>query len=203
LVEPADRSLTLRDLEAQYYGLLIRTPELEQHLGKEFETVAYTGACRALTNRMSQSQAAVLNGVAAMGISNAIDREVPAVNVWSLATSGAITVFSPQPEPVIRWRAGEWEVTIDRGLQARIIAMRSAKLPDETGGVLFGLVDIPGKRIHLIDASPDSIESPSGFIRGMQGVEQDLDRVFHVTAGQARYVGEWHSHQARPMRGRS
>jgi hypothetical protein len=190
LVEPADRSLTLRDLEAQYYGLLIRTPELEQHLGKEFETVAYTGACRALTNRMSQSQAA-------------IDRGFSALNVWSLATSGAITVFSPQPEPVIRWRAGEWEVTIDRGLQARIIAMRSAKLPDETGGVLFGLVDIPGKRIHLIDASPDSIESPSGFIRGMQGVEQDLDRVFHVTAGQARYVGEWHSHQARPMRGRS
>jgi integrative and conjugative element protein (TIGR02256 family) len=200
LVEQADRSLTLRDLEAQYYGLLIRTPELEQHLGKEFETVAYTGACRALTNRMSQSRAAVLSGVAAMGISNAIDREVPAVNVWSLATSGAITVFSPQPEPVIRWRAGEWEVTIDRGLQARIIAMRSAKLPDETGGVLFGLVDIPDKRIHLIYASPappDSIESPSGFIRGMQGVEQDLDRVFRVTAGQVRYVGEWHSHPPR------
>ena len=79
-------------------------------------------------------------------------------------------------------------------------AMRRAKLPDETGGILFGLVDIPEKRIHLVDASPappDSIESPAGFIRGMQGVKQNIDRVFRVSGGQVRYVGEWHSHPPR------
>ena len=75
MIEPSDRSLKLRDLEAQYFGLLIRTPELEQHLGKESETVTYTGACRALTNRISESRAAVLAVLPAMGISGAIDRE--------------------------------------------------------------------------------------------------------------------------------
>ena len=200
LIEPSDRSLKLRDLEAQYFGLLIRTPELEQHLGKEAETVAYTGACRALTNRISQSRAAVLSGLAAMGISGTIDNDAGAITVWSLAPSGAVTTFSPATEPVIRWRSGEWEIAIDRGLQERMNAMRRAKLPNETGGILLGLVDIPAKHIHLVEASqapPDSEESPAGFVRGMQGVKENIERVSRVSGSQVRYVGEWHSHPPR------
>ena len=52
LVEPSDRTLTLRDLEAQYLGLVLRTERLADHLGRPAETVAYTGACRAITNRI-------------------------------------------------------------------------------------------------------------------------------------------------------
>jgi hypothetical protein len=47
LAEPADRALTLRDLEAQYLGVVLRTERLAEHLGKQAETVGYTGACRA------------------------------------------------------------------------------------------------------------------------------------------------------------
>ena len=44
LTEPVDRSLNLRDLEAQYLGLVLRTDRLADHLGKPAETIAYTGA---------------------------------------------------------------------------------------------------------------------------------------------------------------
>src|SRR4029077_8773089 len=50
LAEPKDRAVTLRDLEAQYHALILHTPQLADHLGKLAETVAYTGACRAITN---------------------------------------------------------------------------------------------------------------------------------------------------------
>jgi hypothetical protein len=43
LAEPAGRALTLRDLEAQYLGLVLRTRKLADHLGKLAETIAYTG----------------------------------------------------------------------------------------------------------------------------------------------------------------
>jgi hypothetical protein len=127
-----------------------------------------------------------------MGISNTIDHKLPAINVWSLAKSGAVAAFSPMVENVIRWKMADWEITLDMGLSDRLMAMRNEKKPNETGGILFGLVDIPDKKIRLVDASPappDSTEKRTEFIRGMHGVKEDIDRVFRVTGGQIRYVG--------------
>ena len=75
--------------------------------------------------------------------------------------------------------------------------MRAARLPEETGGVLTGIVDIPARRIQLVDAAPappDSKASVCGFERGTSGVQEYLKRVYEQTRGQVRYVGEWHSH---------
>jgi hypothetical protein len=200
LTEPADRALTLRDIEAQYFGLVLRTEHLGEHLGKEPETVAYTGACRAITNRIPQWRAAVLSGMVAGGLTSALDTDAGAVVIWSLATDGSARVDRAEPEPVTRFRAGAWEIVFDAGLMRRINRMRDARLPAETGGILFGLVDIPANRIHLVDASPaptDSDEQPTGFVRGVAGVEDLMDRVRQRTGGQVRYVGEWHSHPPR------
>ena len=103
-------------------------------------------------------------------------------------------------EPVLRYEAIGWIITIDAGVARRIVAMREARLPSETGGILFGLVDIPARRVHLVDATPaplDSIEEPGGFVRGMAGVDKMMEDVRRRTAGQVRYVGEWHSHPPR------
>jgi hypothetical protein len=70
----------------------------------------------------------------------------------------------------------------------------------ETGGILFGLVAVPAKRIHLVDATPappDSHEELVGFVRGVAGVSAIMDEVRLRTIGQVRYVGEWHSHPPR------
>ena len=63
-----DRAVTLRDLEAQYHALILHTPQLADHLGKLAETVAYTGACRAITNRILAVACRYLSGLAAVGI---------------------------------------------------------------------------------------------------------------------------------------
>jgi hypothetical protein len=200
LAEPAGRTLTLRDLEAQYYGLLLRKPGLSEHLGREAEMIAYTGACRAITNRIPQSRAAILSGLAALGLSAVVDGAAGAISVWTLAADGSVATETVAPEPVIRFRSEAWEIAMDTGLLSRIQQMREARVQAETGGVLFGLVDIPAKRIHLVDASPappDSIERRDEFIRGMSGVDDLIESVRRRTAGQVRYVGEWHSHPPR------
>ena len=111
--------------------------------------------------------------------------------------SGAVDVHEPAVTPADSFRAEEWTVSIDQGLTDRIVSMRAARLPEETGGVLTGIVDIPAKRIQLVDAAPappDSKASASGFERGTSGVREYLERVNEQTRGQVRYVGEWHSH---------
>lgn len=200
LAEPADRALTLRDLEAQYLGLVLRTERLADHLGRQAETIAYTGACRAITNRIPQSRAAILSGLAATGLAAAVDAEEAVIRIWTLARDGGVSVDAAPLEPVIRFRAGEWEIAIDAGLVRRLHEMRVSRLPSETGGILFGLVDIPAKRIHLVDASaapPDSDEQPGSFVRGVSGVEELMESVRRRSGGQLRYVGEWHSHPPR------
>jgi len=200
LSEPLDRALTLRDLEAQYLGLVLRTDRLSRHLGVQADTIAYTGACRAITNRIPQSQVNVLTGLAASGLGKAVDSDEGSIAIWSISPEGAVTIDAVKPETALSYRVLDWVISIDAGLIQRIHDMRDERLPAETGGLLFGLVDIPASRIHLVDASlapPDSKELPDGFERGIQGVEELLDSVRRRTAGQVRYVGEWHSHPPR------
>jgi len=200
LAEPADRALTLRDLEAQYYGLVLRTPRLASHLGKDAETIAYTGACRAITNRIPESRAAILSGLAANGLSAIVDQPGGAISVWSLAPLGEVALDTAPLEAVSRYRARGWTITIDDGLIRRIHNLRRPKLPRETGGILFGLVDIPAQEIYLVDATPappGSVEERGQFIRGMGGVDEMMLDAHRRTGGQVRYVGEWHSHPPR------
>ena len=114
-----------------------------------------------------------------------------------MGEAGAVSVNETVPAPVHVFRSGDWTVAIDDALVESLYAMREACLPNETGGVLTGIVDIPAQRIHLVDAAPeppDSVSSPSGFTRGRAGVRENLEDVNRKTRGQVRYVGEWHSH---------
>lgn len=197
LAEPSDRSLALRDLEAQYYALASRDERLSDHLTPSGDGFAYTGACRAITNLMPESNVMTLSGLLAGALGKAVDGEDAVLKVWSMKENGALELVEVDPPAVTCFRAGDWRITIDRHLTERILAMRSESLPDETGGVLTGLVDIPEKLIHLADAAlapADSQRSPGQFVRGTNGVRNYLDDVFTRTRGQVRYVGEWHSH---------
>lgn len=196
MAEPVNRKLSLRDLEAQYLGLILRTERLAEHL-KSPETIAYTGACRAITNRIPESRVSILSGLVANGMSKAADRSNAVISIWSLAPNGRVTFNSVTPKPVSRFNADGWTITIDSGLTKRIHAMRKDRLPNETGGILLGCVDIPNKLIHLVDASsapPDSKEKRNSFKRGRKGVQELIESVANRTMDQVRYVGEWHSH---------
>jgi hypothetical protein len=200
LAEPSDRSLTLRDLEAQYLGLVAREEGLSGHLASPAGTYAYTGACRAITNQIPQSRIMTLSGLVSYGLGAAVDHDAAVIRIWSMSGAGAVTVHEFEPAPVETFQAGSWHVSMDCALRERIKTLRSARLPEETGGVLTGVVDIPAQRIHLVDAAPapeGSESSATRFVRGTVGVQDYLDDVLQRTSGQVRYVGEWHSHPPR------
>lgn len=197
LAEPSDRSLTLRDLEAQYYGFVSRDEQLAGHLTPSDNGFAYTGACRAITNFMPQSNVMTLSGLLAGALGRAVDADDAVLKIWSLHDDGGVNVCGIDPPSVTSFEAGDWTISVDLDLANRILAMRDAALPNETGGVLTGIVDIPEKIIHLADAAPappDSRGSLGQFVRGTDGVRAHLDDVFARTRGQVRYIGEWHSH---------
>ena len=198
LAEPSDRALTLRDLEAQYYRLVLEAGSLSGHLDRSVETFAYTGGCRAISNRFPQSNVSVLAGLVAMKLGSAVDQPGAVLSVWTLASNGEVALDTAPPDPITRYLGkNDWKITTDSGLVRQILAMREERLPVETGGMLFGVVDVPSRSIYLVHAAAapdDSIESIDGFERGVQGVEEYIDRIRRRTSGQVRYVGEWHSH---------
>lgn len=197
LAEPADRTVTLRDLEAQYLGLVARDDRLEGHLTAGDGTYAYTGACRAITNLIPESRVMAMSGLVSGGLGLAVDQDEGAIRIWSMSEGGAVAFVEIEPEPVKRFKAGDWTIAIDHGLIERIQGMRDDQPPAETGGVLSGVVDIPAKCIHLVNAAPapaDSKGSATGFVRGTSGVQDYLDHTSERTRGQVRYIGEWHSH---------
>ena len=205
LAEPDDRKLTLRDLEAQYFALVSVDRRLVDHLTPSENGFAYSGACRAITNFMPESNVMTLSGLLTGALGKAVDEHNAALQVFSLRGNGTVNVIAIKPSVMKRVNAGEWQITIDQALLECICSMRNRKLPNETGGVLTGVVDIPAKHIHLANAAPapkDSIETPDEFVRGTCGVRNYLDDVSTRTRGQVRYVGEWHSHppvsSARP-----
>ena len=197
LVEPTDRMCTLRDLEAQYLGLISMHEQLSNHLLKSEKTFAYTGACRAITNLIPQSQILTLSGLIASGLKKTIAQDEGAIKIWSLDENGAVDFCEFNPTAITSFHAADWTIVVDQRVIQSIMKLRCDSLPNETGGILFGVVDIPAKYIHLVGATAapvDSKENLSEFVRGTAGVQENIDNVFERTKGQVRYVGEWHSH---------
>ncbi|GJD92409.1 hypothetical protein BHAOGJBA_5963 [Methylobacterium hispanicum] len=197
LVEPEDRSLTLRDLEAQYYRAVLQRPELERHLTAVGERFAYTGACRAVTNRVPESRIALLSSLAATGLAQALGQAGASIRVWSVDLDGRVCVSNPRTAPVTRYPLLDWEITVDADAHAQMVAMRVGVLPSETGGSAVGIVDSLARKVHLVEplpAPPDSKGSPTGFERGIAGLSDDVTGRLARTMDQTQYIGEWHSH---------
>lgn len=196
LAEGKDRSISLREIEAQYYNVILTTRELKDHLATQ-AGVRYSGSCRTLTNRIPERSAAILSGVVAGGIKRQLDLEAGGINIWSLGDDGGIRALHFDLLPPLRRLLGEWTVTVDGRLATQLRQDRQEQLPSETGGVLLGIVDFERRAIHVahaLTAPPDSQGSAAGFERGVQGLESGIEEACKTVMHQIRYVGEWHSH---------
>ncbi|MBB4426597.1 integrative and conjugative element protein (TIGR02256 family) [Bradyrhizobium sp. CIR48] len=196
LVQDREGKTDLRALEAAYYAQILTKEELADHLSQSANAIPYAGACRSVTNRIPAARAVALSGLVGMGLSKAIDRDEALVQIWSLAESGAVGVCARHVEPP-RVHPSLWRVFIDPGVERRLKGMRAEHLPNETGGVLMGVVDVAAMRIDVVDAwdqPPDSRGSPAMFERGTGGLKQRVFDAMERTLDQVRYVGEWHSH---------
>jgi proteasome lid subunit RPN8/RPN11 len=200
LTESADRSITLSDLEAQYHRLVQAAPALASHLRAEANGIRYSGSCRAITNRIPATRAALLSALAARGIDESIAVDRASLRIWNLNDDGQVELIAREGCAIERVSLGGWNITYDSGLLNVLAALRASKLPDETGGVLLGIVDISRRSIHIVHAMPepeDSRGSQVGFERGVVGLYEQVTAAVEASMHQLRYVGEWHSHPDR------
>jgi integrative and conjugative element protein (TIGR02256 family) len=200
LLESADRSVRLRDLEAQYYRLVLRSPALAAHLHVSEDALLHTGACRALTNRIPENQVAILSGLVAAGYVRALANPVGNITIWTTQTDGSVAVVSSSPALLQPHPRADWVITLDVDIAAHLHRMRAARVPVETGGVLLGVIDTEARRVHVVEAlacPEDSAEERSTFERGIQQLIPQIEQSCGRVMGQVRYVGEWHSHPPR------
>lgn len=196
LAEGRDCALTLHDLEAQYHSLLQTNPALAHHLQAE-GGVRYSGSCRAATNRIPASRAAQMSAIASQAIVDALSGDDAAVRVWTLADDHSVSLTAAPALPVQKIALGSWTVTYDEGLAGQVAALRTERLPHETGGVLLGITDTGRRSVHIVTALPaprDSSGNITAFERGVSGLAAAVKEATERSLHQIRYVGEWHSH---------
>lgn len=199
LAESHQRDINLRDLEAQYHRLIQTESGLVDHLRPLTSGLRYSGSCRAVTNRISASRAAMMSAIASQAVVDSLSAECAGVRIWTLEEDNSVSLVQESGQPMTRITLGEWVVSYSQSLAEEIAALRAARLPNETGGILLGIVDTPKKFIHLVQALPEP-EDSSGtvvdFERGVAGLADTINTAAERSLHQIRYVGEWHSHPA-------
>lgn len=198
LLEDAARKIRLHTLEVQYYRAILTDSWGADHLASKLQTFWSGRSCRDRSFVMPNTRIALFAALFAEQIMIQSSRDSACMRVWSShSETGETQMHEITPTPIIELRRGEFSVVLDQGLVDELKSLRQCALPNETGGVLLGYVDIPRKIIALakgMPAPPDSISTPSEFVRGKEGVPETLTWAEKLTMGQIRYVGEWHSH---------
>jgi Prokaryotic E2 family A/Prokaryotic homologs of the JAB domain len=198
LAESVDRAVRLDALEMQYYRAVARDSALAGTLRGAVARERYGRSCRDVSTQLPHARVKTLAGIGALALERVVNASTAAIRVWRLdeATHGINAVDVP-PYHTIDKAISEWRVVTDHALLARLRELREAKLPNETGGVLLGSVDIARRVVYVADtipSPPDSKEWPTLYIRGAAGLSNEVERIHEATAGQLYYVGEWHSH---------
>ncbi len=198
LSEDQEKTQSLLDLEASYYAALIEDERLRSHLyDPESQAIRYGNGCRDITAQIGPDQVSVLSGLAVKGLRQCLATASETAKIWKSHLDGSIEVVDVPTSTYRGTAAGDWDVRWSDRVIEQLSAERRADLPNETGGILLGVADFERRLIRVcaaIEAPPDSIKQPHYFERGKTGLEQRLKEVGLVTAGQLRYLGEWHSH---------
>jgi len=195
LAEPSDRSLRLDQLEMEYYRGLVENEELSGHLQMNGERLRYGQSCRDVSSELPQDLAALHSGIGARAY-RSLDSDA-SIRLWRAQEDMSVNSISIDARDHLEFDVREWIVSVSAPVIEKMKAQRQDRLPNETGGVLFGVFDTERRRIYVIGvipAPPDSEEWPDAYIRGVEGLQERLEEISIRTGGQVEYVGEWHSH---------
>jgi len=199
LAEDGERRIHLTHLEMQYYRFLTLEPDLRHHLRHSDGRIRYGQSCRDLSSTIPQEDVALHAANASRALRRALDQQDAIVTIWQTDEEGNTRVFKMHPSIVSEEKLGDWILCTDSYLTEKVQKARQKKLPKETGGVLIGSFDMQRKRVYVVDvlpSPPDSQEERTLYIRGSQGLRDQVEEVEEITGRQVHYVGEWHSHPA-------
>lgn len=197
LAEDTTRSLRLDHLEHQFYRAILNDPGLANHFEHNRGKTRYAHSCRDISGTLPQHLAALHAAIGSKAIRDALGQTGATMKVWKADPDLQVLASTIQPAEAAELTVGGWTVSTDATFRRRILELRQAKLPNETGGVLLGSFDLERKIVYLVDtipSPPDSKEWPTLYIRGAAGLAHAVNRVSERTAGMLQYVGEWHSH---------
>lgn len=199
LTEDNEGIFPLDTLEVQYYKELIQNPDLANHL--EFEQsgkIRYARGCRDITSKIPQENVSIFSGISVKNFKKKLSNNTADIEIWRLDEVQSVRHFNFTIDNWHKVSVNDWTVLINKDHLLNIISNhRNNKLPNETGGILIGAVDTYYKKIyiaHTILSPKDSIERPTLFIRGIDGVSDELKRINQITNQNLKYLGEWHSH---------
>ena len=197
LAESADRATTIDHAEMEYYWALVTDDRLAQHLDRPGAAVRYGNGCRDTSGLIPQELVGLHAAIAARAVRNALASPEASVHVWRAHDDRSVTTVSVDVSPYSEVAAEGWTVVMSERLRQAVVEQRATRLPNETGGALVGAFDAQRQRIYLVDHVPaptDSVEHPTAFVRGAEGLPEAFSHVAGATAGQLDYAGEWHSH---------
>lgn len=206
LFENSDRTTRLDALEAQYYRAVINN-EWGKYFLTNLDGVLWVGAgCRDVSSVIPNDMVHIHASTLAKQVRQQKEQPEAKIGVWiSDQASGAMIAEWIQVMPVFRNLISGWTVVWDCEVKSKLKKFRIANAPNETGGVIVGFIDHIQNMIYVVDvlpAPPDSEGTPSGFIRGVEGLKTRIEDIGRRTALVVGYIGEWHSHppfcSARP-----
>ncbi|NQZ76782.1 MAG: Mov34/MPN/PAD-1 family protein, partial [Ekhidna sp.] len=197
IAEPADRNIRLNELEAQYYNMVYESDMFLAHFHNPKPQLRYSISCRDISGVMEQDNISALAGIASNAIRRILKETESFIGVWSLEENGSIKVVSQRGEQFESMEINGWTFQVSLGLIEKLKKERHDKLPNETGGVLLGMVDFERKTTYLtgsVKSPSDSDEFPTSYVRGTEGLESKLKLMDQLTNSGIVYIGEWHSH---------
>ncbi len=198
LAEDERRKNRLRTLEAQYYRALIAEEWGRTHLDGNLSSFWSGASCRDISIVMPYSRITSHASTLAEQVQLVSRQPLAKIRVWQRdAETGAVAVHDVAVQPEQCHTFDELSLYIDDGVETCLRTLRTASLPNETGGVLLGYYDFNIKAVLVVDAMsapPDSKASPQAFERGIAGLAETVAEASRRTAGIVGYIGEWHSH---------
>jgi len=200
LAEDASRQCRLDQLEMQYYRAVATKDDLRGHLESKSRQRRYGQSCRDISAVLSPDYFGLHGAVASSQIRHLSDNDDPLIAVWRSAPTGEVTRHDVDVRTPTTQELGEWTVETDEGLWDKLFKLRQERLPNETGGVLIGSLDLQRRIAYIVDSIPspvDSREWPTLYIRGTQGLEPQVRSYCAAAGGMLEYIGEWHSHPDR------
>lgn len=201
LLEDCDRGIRISSIEAQYYRAILESPWGKLHLDGHSKGEWVGNGCRDISLQLSVELIRLHASLLSRQVRLSHSKPEARACVWDVddenGAVGAheITIFASKEA-----RSDGWTVRWDEGFIEQIRSLRYQALPNETGGILLGYTDHQLKTISIVKgmpAPPDSISTPTSFIRGYEGQEEVLLETRRRTAGIVDYIGDWHSHPPR------
>jgi hypothetical protein len=195
--EDRQRGVRLDWLEMLHYRAILNEAALAKSLQSQDERFRYGNSCRDVTFQLAQDDVAIWSGVASKAIKELENQDMATLRIYNSKADEGIEVFYPQVTKPLGVTAYEWTIVLDDWLLAKLATFRKERLPNETGGVLIGNFDTQRHICLVVDSlpsPPDSKEWPTSYIRGCEGLRQNVRQIENLTLHQLGYVGEWHSH---------